>query len=511
MHLRVILRNIFSTWSSYLVTLLVGFLMAPFVVHHLGNTGYGIWTLVLSLTGYFGMLDLGVRQSVGRFVARHVALGDHREANRTISTALVMLAVGGGLALLASLVASRNVGAFKIDPALASAASLVVCIAGLNISFALPMGVFGAVLASLDRFDVMTVVVICGALTRAGLTLFLLTHGHGLIALALVTLFTGAAEYTAMAVMAKLLYPPLHISWKNVELAKCRELFGFGIYRFLWIVSNQVIFYTDSVVLGVFLNVATITYYAIAGSLVNYGRNVVSLAMETLCPTASRLDAKNDIRGLQDLLLLGTRVSLLIGLPMCMGFMFLGKQFITLWMGSAYAAIGAGVLIVLTIPQFTSMSSQYISSLILVGMARHKSLAYVAGAEAAANLVLSIILVRKIGLIGVAWGTAIPHLITTGLVVPWYTLRQVQMSPADYIVRGFARPALCAIPAAAICYMFSLLKTPVTWLLFGGEVITIAVVFGALAYLICLSRDQQRALRTRLRLSGAKEAAVQQA
>ena len=53
-----VLRNIFSNWASYLVTAVVGFFLAPYVVHQLGNTGYGLWTLVLSLTGYFGLLTL---------------------------------------------------------------------------------------------------------------------------------------------------------------------------------------------------------------------------------------------------------------------------------------------------------------------------------------------------------------------------------------------------------------------------------------------------------------------
>src|ERR1019366_9982088 len=75
--LRTITRNVLSTWSGYVATLLIGFFLAPFIVHRLGNTGYGVWTLVVSLTGYFGLLDLGLRQSVGRFVAHHVALQDH--------------------------------------------------------------------------------------------------------------------------------------------------------------------------------------------------------------------------------------------------------------------------------------------------------------------------------------------------------------------------------------------------------------------------------------------------
>ncbi len=493
--LRVILRNIFSTWTSYLVTLLSGFMLAPFVVHHLGNAGYGVWTLVLSLTGYFGVLDLGIRQSVGRFVARYVALQDSENVNRTVSTALIMLGGGGLLALLATIVASLNFGAFKVEHHFASIARVTMLIGGLTVSFALPMSVFGAILVSLDRFDVMTGVVVSETLLRAALVVTALSHGYGLVTLASITLITSGIEYLVMAAWAKALYPPLKPSWAVVDFAMCRVLFGFGIYRFLWIVANQVIFYTDSVVIGIFLSVGTITSYAIAGSLVNYGRNVVSLAIDTLYPTATRLDAKNDLHGLRELQIFGTRIGLLVGLPLCIGFVTLGRQFITLWMGSAYA-MSASVLGVLTIAQFTSMS-QYISAMILVGMARHKALAYIAAGEGVANLVLSIILVREIGLMGVAWGTTIPHLVTTALIIPLYTLRALDMNPMDYFRQAFVRPIICALPIAAAGYMFSLYVNP-TWHLFAAEVLTLVSVFATLAYFICLTAKQRDALKAGL-------------
>jgi O-antigen/teichoic acid export membrane protein len=359
------------------------------------------------------------------------------------------------------------------------------------------MGVFNAVLMSLDRFDVITGVVICGAITRAILVVTFLNLGYGLIALALITLLTSSVEYSAMAVMAKVLYPPLKPGWALIDFARCKELFGFGIYRFIWIVANQVIFYTDSVVLGIFLNVGMITYYAIAGSLINYGRNIVSLAIDTFYPTATKLDAKNDIRGLQELQILGTRIGLLVGLPLCIGFMLLGEQFITLWMGKAYA-ITATVLIVLTIPQFTSMS-QYISALILVGMAKHKVLAYIAAAEGAANLSLSIFLVRKIGLIGVAWGTAIPHAITTAIVIPLYTLHALGMSPWEYFSKSFIRPVISAVPIVGLCYVFSISIPNPSWLVFAAEGATVGGTYLALSYFICLTREQQAAVRAKVR------------
>src|SRR4051794_39070442 len=106
MHLKTILRNILSTWAGYVVTLLVGFVLAPIIVHRLGSTRYGVWTLVVSLTGYFGILDLGLRQSVGRFVARYMALQDEENVNRTISNAIAMLGAAGVLGFLGTVIAN---------------------------------------------------------------------------------------------------------------------------------------------------------------------------------------------------------------------------------------------------------------------------------------------------------------------------------------------------------------------------------------------------------------------
>src|SRR5215813_5055411 len=53
-------RNVLTNWGAYVLAMGVNFFLSPYVVHHLGNTGYGVWTVILSLTGYLGLLDLGV-------------------------------------------------------------------------------------------------------------------------------------------------------------------------------------------------------------------------------------------------------------------------------------------------------------------------------------------------------------------------------------------------------------------------------------------------------------------
>jgi O-antigen/teichoic acid export membrane protein len=495
-HWRRILRNIFSNWTSYLVTAVVGFMLTPVVVHSLGTTGYGLWTLVLSITGYFGLLDLGIRSSVSRFLARHLELNDDRGVNTTASTAFVILIAGGLLALLATVViALFFFQSLRIEPQYASAARTALLITGINISCLLPLGLFSAILYASERFDIVSGITIAMELTRAALVIWLLRHGYGLVALSVVALLVTWVQYATMAVTAKVLHPRLRIARRYVDRAASRELFGFSVYRFIWIVSNQLIFYSDAVVIGIFLGAGAITSYAIATTLINYARTVVFLLLDPFYPSAARMDAKGDFAELQRLLIVGTRIALVVALPLCIGLLFLGRQFITLWVGSAYAG-GAVVLMVLVIPQFFSMP-QYVSALVLAGMARHRTFAYVALCEGVANVLLSIFLVKRIGIIGVAWGTVIPALITNTLVIPLYTLRVLNLSPGAYLLKAYLRPVLCALPVALMAYVFSTLEAT-SWWRFIAEGLSVCGLFGVMSYFLCLYSEQRAAVTARL-------------
>ena len=75
-------------WGSTLASIVVGLFMSPFLIHHLGTTGYGVWVLVQSSVAYMYLMDLGLRNTVLRFSVRAHAQGDHAEVNRVVSAAL---------------------------------------------------------------------------------------------------------------------------------------------------------------------------------------------------------------------------------------------------------------------------------------------------------------------------------------------------------------------------------------------------------------------------------------
>src|SRR3989337_3174154 len=94
---RRLVRNVACHWAGYIVQVAVAFFMTPYVIHTLGEARYGIWTLVMGLTGYYGLLDLGIAYGITQYLTRCLAANDTENLNRTASTGTVALSYCGVL------------------------------------------------------------------------------------------------------------------------------------------------------------------------------------------------------------------------------------------------------------------------------------------------------------------------------------------------------------------------------------------------------------------------------
>jgi hypothetical protein len=66
-------KNVGSSWSALATNVLVGIFLSPFILHRLGDAAYGIWVLIFSVTGYYGLFDLGIRSSIIRYISPSIS------------------------------------------------------------------------------------------------------------------------------------------------------------------------------------------------------------------------------------------------------------------------------------------------------------------------------------------------------------------------------------------------------------------------------------------------------
>src|SRR6202161_4651585 len=92
---RQILKNVGSSWSAIGINVIVGIFLSPFILHRLGDAAFGIWVLIFSVTGYYGLFDLGIRSSIIRYVSKYTATGENEKLASFVNTSLVAYTVIG--------------------------------------------------------------------------------------------------------------------------------------------------------------------------------------------------------------------------------------------------------------------------------------------------------------------------------------------------------------------------------------------------------------------------------
>ena len=85
----IILKLLRALVIPLIFVAVVSFFLSPFIVRHLGGTAYGVWSLLVALVGYLGLLDFGVRGAVTRFVANYHAVGDAQGSSSIVSAGLL--------------------------------------------------------------------------------------------------------------------------------------------------------------------------------------------------------------------------------------------------------------------------------------------------------------------------------------------------------------------------------------------------------------------------------------
>lgn len=446
-------RSILSNWCGFLFASLLAFFVSPFVVRHLGDSGYGIWALTLSVTSYLGLLDLGVRGAVTRYVAKFHVQGADDDASRVASSGLAIFLGAGALAILISVAIAVFVsGHLRIPESYHSIVRVVIILTGISIAFSLIGGVFGGVVTALQRFDLSNGVEIVSTALRTTAIVLVLSHRRGLVSLALVQLSFVIFTASAYVVLAFRLYPGLSIRFSRCDKKYLKLIFSFGSYAFLLQASSYLIFYSDSVVISAFLPVSAVTFFVIAGNLLNYSRGLVSGISMASSPIASALEAQGSMGELRRVFLKGSRAGSMVFFPIGVSFLIRGRSFIGLWMGHPYAALSGEVLIILTVAQLFA-SGNHVPGSMTLGISRHKGLVPAIVAEGVCNLALSIVLARPFGIVGVAIGTALPNLATQLIFWPWYIRRVYGIDPASYAFSTWIRPGIAVAPFALCTYM----------------------------------------------------------
>jgi O-antigen/teichoic acid export membrane protein len=259
---------------------------------------------------------------------------------------------------------------------------------------------------------------------------------------------------------------------------------SYSLYVFLITVSAHLGYNLDNLVVGAFMGTSAVAVYAVASRLADYQRQVSNQFNGLLFPVVVGLGALKDRARLRVTMVHGTRLALGMVLPVTIALVGFAGPLVRAWMGPGfedslpplYALAAASVVLVALGPLGN----------ILLGTGRHRLVAVSALVEGLLNVALSLFLVRRWGLAGVAVGTAVPVLAMNVLVLLPAACRLLDVRPGRFVRDAVLPAALPAVPALAAVVLLRMYAPPVSLLavVAAGGLVGVAYVAGFLSFAV---------------------------
>jgi O-antigen/teichoic acid export membrane protein len=449
-----VLRNVGSNWVLTLVTVIATYITMPFIIHTLGDEGYGTWTLITAITGYMGLLALGVPMACVRYLAQHVTEKDPHRINQTIGSCAGLYLAMGAVALIAGLAFTFVFTViYRIPAGLEPAARLAFALMAFQVSASfiglLPEGIMFAH----HDFVARNVIRVAAIILRLVLTIALLTLSPSIVVMAIVQILWLAFDFGVSLFVIRRRYPEIRLTRGDFQWAVVRRIFSFSLFVLLLAAGARLTFETDALVIGAILGVGFIPFYAVANSLIVYLMDFLLAIAAVVSPMATKLNTTGEHQELREMFLRWSKVALSVSLMAGLFLIVLGPRFIGWWIGPEFEGPSGTILQILMISCLAFLPVRGVALPVLMGIGRPRAATFAFIGAGVLNLVLSVVLAYPFGLAGVALGTAIPNVLFAAVVLV-IACRDLGITVSKYLKYVVPRAAFGALPALALLLWF---------------------------------------------------------
>lgn len=424
-----------SNWAALLVNVVVTLLLTPYLISKLGKEGFGIWSLVWSLVGYYGLLRMGVGSGIMRYLPFYEGRGDYRAASEVVSTGLAIFCGVGMVIFLSSFFLAWPIANFYKGGAIL--ATLVI-LTGLSAALDCPKMIFDAGLRAQEKWIVANSLGITNSLVHGVGLAGVLYLGYGLVQMGYVVLAEIVFSLVLITVIFIILSKKIDLKPSMVKRGRIRELVSFGILTTIVTLGYSLSLQTHRLIIGKIISLEAVGVYAVAASLVERVRSFVWAPLQVSWPRFALLDGQGNREELNNLFFRLTRYSAFLSSGAILIVLVSGPPFIALWVGEGFEA-AQKVLLILGVGCLIETSLVITTS--LLGSTGHQGAqAVFAAAEGTLGITLSILMGRTMGLSGVVIGYSIAIILIRGFICPRYVCRLLNISVAKYYKNCLVRP-----------------------------------------------------------------------
>lgn len=493
------LKNIGSNWLLMVATAAAVYVLTPFVINSLGADAYGLWLIIVALTGYLTLIRGGMPISSVRAFSRRLGKDDIDGFNQAVASSLVVFLILSCLVILggAILFGVFEV-AFSVPEGLRPQARIAFIIVVFTTAVNFPGHVPLTIMEAHDDFVVRNIVQFVSLLVRLGLTIGLLTIEPNLSLLALALLGSLLVEVVVSIVVIKRLYPKLDLRIKSANKPMMMEIAKTGGAILIIMLGGQLAYRTDNLVIGGFLQMEDVAVYGLANNLTMQLMEMIFAIGTVVMPRATKLMSAQEDDEVLGLTMRWSKIALTLTLAPAIYLLVLGSEFISWWINPELG-VPAGELLLIILPSFfLFFPARGVCEPILIAAGKLRIPAIASLISGLVNLGISIALVGPFGLVGVALGTAIPTGLL-GILLMVLATREIGASLWRYLGYIYLRNIIGAVPSVAFLLWCKYTFEPSTFLSLFGIGGAMLIIFGLTQLVIVYTRDPHLDVHLKLR------------
>lgn len=355
---------------SYLTIFLtngIGLVLTPFIIRQLGNSEYGLYTLIGSMIAYISVLDFGLNNAIIRFVSKFRATNDAKSEENFIATSFLIYFFISLLITLVGIVLYFNLESIfdKLTPSELEKGKIMFAILIFNLAITLPGGAFAAISSAYEQFVFPRTLNIVKYLVRSIAVVVILICGSDAIGIVVLDTIVNIAVigFNAFFVFRKL---KVKIKLHHFEMALVKTIFSYSIWIFVNAIAGQFQWQAGQVILGMISGTKDIVVYGIGIMLGTYYGAFSFAISGVFLPRATKMivDKASGFELTTMMIRIG-RFSFLTLLLILGGFLLFGKQFVQLWVGNQYINswyIALIIMICYTVPLLQAFANSILEA-----------------------------------------------------------------------------------------------------------------------------------------------------
>jgi O-antigen/teichoic acid export membrane protein len=404
--LKLLFNSVAFKFLERFLVVITSLLLTPYFIGEIGTENYALWLLILSIVGWFNVIDLGFPQAIQRQIIRAIELNNTERVNAVFSTGIALFSILGVLAILILFGLVQAPSIFGVDGLARITLVDILLILSIKIFWGFLMNPFHGIFEGLLRFDIDANISSLNSIGKA-LLVFLLLPIYGIWGAVAATLAADLVTNILKVIYAKKLYPKLAFNSSLITLNEVKDLFSYSKHLIINGVIRMIGRKSDPIIVTHLFDLPSLAIHQIANNLKMHGQSFIGTISGVFSPVFNKMSARNE--DMEKKFNQTTNINLFSSTILFSALLMFGKAFIILWVGKEFEY----AIYILFVMTFTYLVTNVTESAtqILLAQANHKLLPINSFFIAALNIPLAIFLVQYFGLIGVALSGAILNLI----------------------------------------------------------------------------------------------------